>query len=122
MAKKLNMRQRFELLTRGLGWEPTYQSKEKVFSNESYEGIKIADWSKWEDPFRLTIDAYWKYQAEKDKKLYAVMDSFAQNNAHLNLADATYVNAVSYTHLDVYKRQVLLMASLSYPSSYPYHH
>ena len=94
MAKKLNMRKRYELLTRGLGWEPTYQSKEKVFSNESYEGIKITDWSKWEDPFRLTVDAYWKYQAEKDKKLYAVMDSFAQNNAHLNLADATYVNAL----------------------------
>ncbi len=94
MAKKLNMRKRYELLTRGLGWEPTYQPRDKVFSNETYEGIKITDWSKWEDPFRLTIDAYWKYQAEKDKKLYAVMDSFAQNNAHLNLADARYVNAL----------------------------
>lgn len=94
MAKKLNMRKRYELLTRGLGWEPTYQPKEKVFAQEAYEGIKITDWSKWEDPFRLTVDAYWKYQAEKDKKLYAVMDSFAQNNAHLNLADASYVNAL----------------------------
>ncbi len=93
-AKKLNMRKRYEFLTRGLGWEPTYQPKEKVFSNETYEGIKITDWSKWEDPFRLTADAYWKYQAEKDKKLYAVMESFAQNNAHLGITDGSYINAL----------------------------
>ncbi len=94
MAKKLNMRKRYEVLTRGLGWEPTYQPKEKVFPQETYEGIKIVDWDKWEDPFRLTTDAYWKYQAEKDKKLYAVIDSFAQNNGHLNITDASYINAL----------------------------
>jgi phenol hydroxylase P3 protein len=92
--KRLNMRKRYELLTRGLAWEPTYQPREKVFPLESFEGIKITDWSKWEDPFRLTTDAYWKYQAEKDKKLYAVMDSFAQNDGFLNLTDASYVNAL----------------------------
>ena len=39
------------------------------------------------------MDAYWKYQSEKEKKLYAIIDAF---------------NPVSYTHLDVYKRQVLV--------------
>lgn len=68
-------------LTRGKFKERSLSSKEKVFSNETYEGIKITDWSKWEDPFRLTVDAYWKYQAEKDKKLYAVMDSLRKQCA-----------------------------------------
>jgi len=35
-----------------------------------------------------------KYQAEKDKRLYAVLDSFAQGQGHLSLADATYLNAM----------------------------
>src|SRR5699024_4123780 len=46
------------------------------------------------DPFRLTIDAYCKYQAEKDKRLYAVLDGFAQGQGHLSLTDASYLNAM----------------------------
>ena len=38
------------------------------------------------------MDAYWKYQAEK--KLYAIYDAFAQNNGHLNVSDARYINAL----------------------------
>jgi phenol hydroxylase P3 protein len=91
---KLNLRQRYALNTRGMGWETSYQPMEKVFPYDSYEGIKIKDWDKWEDPFRLTVDAYWKYQAEKEKKLYAIIDSFAQNNGQTNLSDARYVNAM----------------------------
>ncbi|MBL8465472.1 MAG: aromatic/alkene/methane monooxygenase hydroxylase/oxygenase subunit alpha, partial [Thauera sp.] len=60
----------------------------------AYEGIKIHDWDKWEDPFRLTMDAYWKYQAEKERKLYAIIDAFNQNNGHLNVTDARYINTV----------------------------
>ena len=45
--------------------------------------------AKWEDPFRLTVDAYTKYQAEKDKRLYAVLDGFAQSQGHLSLTDAS---------------------------------
>ncbi|HIE86225.1 MAG: aromatic/alkene/methane monooxygenase hydroxylase/oxygenase subunit alpha [bacterium] len=93
-AARLNMRKRYGLLTRGMGWETTYQPMDKVFPYDSFEGIKIKDWDKWEDPFRLTVDAYWKFQAEKEKKLYAIIDSFAQNNAQLNLTDARYVNAL----------------------------
>jgi phenol hydroxylase P3 protein len=71
-------------MTRGLGWETTYQSMDEVFPYAKYEGIKIHDWDKWEDPFRLTMDAYWKYQAEKERKLYAIIDAYAQNNGHLS--------------------------------------
>ena len=78
MAKaKLSMRERYRLLTRDLDSTPTYVDPEDVYPYTRYEGIKIHDWDKWEDPFRLTIDSYCKYQAEKDKKLYAVIDSFA---------------------------------------------
>ena len=65
-----------------------------VYPYTRYEGIKIHDWDAWEDPFRLTVDSYCKYQAEKDKKLYAVIESFAQGQGHLHLTDARYVNAL----------------------------
>ena len=92
--KKLGLRERYAAMTRGLHWDTTYQPMEKVFPYDRYEGIKIHDWSKWEDPFRLTMEAYWKYQGEKERKLYAVIDAFAQNNGQLGVSDARYVNAV----------------------------
>ncbi|MEW8374196.1 MAG: aromatic/alkene/methane monooxygenase hydroxylase/oxygenase subunit alpha [Candidatus Thiodiazotropha sp.] len=92
--KKLNLKKRYELMTRGLDWETSYQKMDDVFPYDTFEGIKITDWSKWEDPFRLTMDAYWKYQGEKERKLYAVLDSFAQNNGQLGISDARYVNAI----------------------------
>ena len=81
-VKKLGLKQRYAHMTRGLDWETSYQPMDKVFPYHSFEGIKIKDWSAWEDPFRLTMDTYWKFQAEKERKLYAVIDSFAQNNGH----------------------------------------
>jgi len=92
--KKLGIKQRYSMLTRGLDWETSYQPMDKVFPYDNYEGIIIHDWEGWEDPFRLTMDAYWKFQSEKEKKLYAVIDSFAQNNGHLGITDARYVNAI----------------------------
>ena len=95
MAKaKLPMRERYRLLTRDLDWTPTYVNPEDVFPYTRFEGIKIHDWDKWEDPFRLTVDSYYKYQAEKDKRLYAVLDGFAQSQGHLSLTDARYLNAM----------------------------
>src|SRR5271168_3812414 len=38
----------------GRDWEPSYVSRERLFPFTWYEGIKIADWDGWEDPFRLT--------------------------------------------------------------------
>ncbi|KWH11090.1 phenol 2-monooxygenase [Burkholderia territorii] len=94
LKKKLGLKDRYAAMTRGLGWETTYQPMEKVFPYDRYEGIKIHDWDKWVDPFRLTMDAYWKYQGEKEKKLYAVIDAFTQNNAFLGVTDARYINAL----------------------------
>lgn len=94
MAKRLPLKQRYAALTRDVHWDPTYVDPAKVFPYTSFEGIKIHDWSKWEDPFRLTVDAYHKYQAEKDKRLYAVLDGFAQSQGHLTLSDARYLNAM----------------------------
>jgi len=91
---KLSMRERYSLLTRDLDWTPTYVDPKVVYPYTRYEGIKIHDWDAWEDPFRLTVDSYCKYQAEKDKKLYAVIESFAQGQGHLHLTDARYVNAL----------------------------
>ncbi|MGB0747650.1 MAG: aromatic/alkene/methane monooxygenase hydroxylase/oxygenase subunit alpha [Magnetospiraceae bacterium] len=92
--KKLGLKEKYKLFTRDLGWETSYQPAEAVYPYTAYEGIKIHDWDRWEDPFRLTMDAYWKYQAEKERKYYAILDAFAQNNGHLNLTDARYLSAI----------------------------
>ena len=94
MAKKLGLKQKYQMMTRGLGWETSYQPMDTVYPFDKFEGIKIHDWDAWEDPFRLTMDAYWKLQAEKERKLYAVIDSFSQNNGHLGISDPRYLNAV----------------------------
>jgi phenol/toluene 2-monooxygenase (NADH) P3/A3 len=93
-TKKPGLKERYAALTRDLGWQTTYQPMDAVFPYDRYEGIKIHDWSKWEDPFRLTMEAYWKYQGEKERKLYAVIDAFAQNNGQLGISDPRYVNAL----------------------------
>ena len=92
--KKLGLKERYRLLTRDLGWTPSYQSNDALYPYVHYEGIKIHDWDKWEDPFRLTMDSYWKYQAEKERKFYAIVDAHVQNNGHLNLTDGRYLTAI----------------------------
>jgi phenol hydroxylase P3 protein len=92
--KKLPLKERYALLTRDLDWEPSYVDREQLYPFTRYEGIKIHDWDGWQDPFRLTVDAYCKYQAEKDKRLYAVLDGFAQGQGHLTLSDASYLNSI----------------------------
>lgn len=93
-AKRLSLRDKYQKFTRDLAWEPGYQSKADIFPQTEFEGIHIHDWDKWEDPFRLTVDAYWKYQAEKERKLYAIIDAFSQHNGQFNVTDARYVNAL----------------------------
>ena len=92
--ERINLREKYRLLTRDLSWEPSYVSSDEVYPYARYEGIKIHDWSQWEDPFRLTVDAYWKYQAEKERKFYAIIDAHVQNNGHLNITDARYLTAL----------------------------
>ena len=101
--KKLGLKQRYAQMTRGLDWETTYQPMDKVFPYDQFEGIKIKDWSAWEDPFRLTMDAYWKFQAEKERKLYAVIDAFADSDRAIrtgagDATDATSQRAAAATH------------------------
>jgi phenol hydroxylase P3 protein len=48
--RRLNLSQKYQLMTRGLDWETTYQPMDKVFPYDKYEGIKITDWDKWQDP------------------------------------------------------------------------
>ena len=93
-SKKLSLKENYALLTRGLGWDATYESMDEAFPQDKFEGIKIHDWDKWEDPFRLTMDAYWKYQGEKERKLYAIVDAFQQNNGQFNVSDARYINTL----------------------------
>ena len=59
MAKKLNIKDKYRLLTRDLDWEYSYADRKEAFPFGEFEGIKITDWDKWEDPFRLTMDSYW---------------------------------------------------------------
>ena len=99
VKKKLGLKERYHLMTRDLAWDATYQKEEDIYPQLAYEGIKIHDWDKWEDPFRLTVDAYWKYQAEKERKLYAIIDAFSQNNGHPNahpISNKQYQNTVFY--------------------------
>ena len=57
-------------MTRDLAWGAD-QARDEIFRIDRYEGIRVHDWDAFEDPFRLTVDAYWKYQGEKERKLYA---------------------------------------------------
>ena len=47
-AKKLNVKEKYRLLTRDLDWEFSYEDRKEAFPYEEFEGIKITDWSKWE--------------------------------------------------------------------------
>ena len=50
--RKLSLKDKYGLMTRGLGWETSYVSMDEVFPYDKFEGIKIHDWDEWEDPFR----------------------------------------------------------------------
>ena len=43
-GKRLGIKERYAMMTRGLGWETTYQSMDDVFPFDKFEGIKIHDW------------------------------------------------------------------------------
>ena len=90
--KKLSMKQQYHVMTRDLDWDPTYVERNQIYPYLEFEGIKVHDWEAWEDPFRLTMASYYKYQAEKDRRLYAVLESFEQNQSHLRLSDGRYIN------------------------------
>ena len=92
--KKLDLASRYQALTQDLQWTTSYQPMEKVFPYARYEGIRVHDWSLWQDPFKMTLDVWWRQQSDKERRLYAVLDAFAQNNGQIGVSDARYVNAV----------------------------
>jgi phenol hydroxylase P3 protein len=63
--KKLNAKERYRILTRDLDWDFSYADRKDAFPYEEFEGIKITDWSKWEDPFRLTMDSIGNIKQKK---------------------------------------------------------
>lgn len=88
----MNRNQRMQALTRDLAWQ--VRQPDAVFPARSLEGIRIHDWSALRQPLQPTLEKYWKLQGDKDKRLYAITDAFAQNNGQLGLSDARYANAI----------------------------
>ena len=89
----MNRNQRMQALTRDLAWQ--VRQPDAVFPARSLEGIRIHDWSALRQPLQPTLEKYWKLQGDKDKRLYAITDAFAQNNGQLGLSDARYANAIT---------------------------
>jgi len=92
--RKLDLTSRYQAMTDDLQWTTSYQPMDKVFPYARYEGIRVHDWSQWQDPFKMTLDVWWRQQSDKERRVYAVLDAFAQNNGQIGISDARYINAV----------------------------
>ena len=88
--------QHLSAMTTDLSWTLSHQSEQATFPALHAEGIQVHNWSAWEAPLQKTVEAYWHMQGEKDKRLYAITDAFAQNNGQLGVSDARYVNAIKW--------------------------
>ena len=111
--KYLSQHERYASMTHDLHWDTTYQPMDKVFSIDKSEGIKVHDWQQWEDPLHRTMDVYWKAQGEKEKKLYAIIEAFAQNNGQFGVSDARYVNAIKIVLQSIAPLKYMLHRSLA---------
>ena len=60
--KKLDLTSRYNALTQDLQWNTSYQPMDKVFPYARYEGIRVHDWAQWQDPFKMTLDVWWRQQ------------------------------------------------------------
>lgn len=92
MPTSVRTRPSRQALTADLSW-PMAQA-DALFPARQLEGIQVHDWSALKQALWLRTDHYWKLQGEKDKRLYAVTDAFAQNNGQLGISDPRYVNAL----------------------------
>ena len=81
-------------MTTDLSWSSSQPTELAAFPALHAEGIQVHNWADWHIPLQKTVEAYWGMQGEKDKRLYAVTDAFAQNNGQLGVSDARYVNAI----------------------------
>lgn len=88
------LRQRYSALSTGLSWDTSFQPDAAVNVYHGDEGLRVHDAAAIEDPLHQTLSVYCKTQNEKDKRLYALVEAFAQNNGQLGISDARYVNAL----------------------------
>jgi hypothetical protein len=93
-AARLGLKERYAMMTRGLGWDTTYEDMDECFRSTSSRASRSTTGTSGKTPFRLTMDAYWKFQGEKEKKLYAIIDAFQQNNGQFNISDPRYLNTL----------------------------
>lgn len=84
----LNLSQRHQAFSQDLAW-PNAVAKDGAHSD-----LVIKDWSGCPIPQRVEQGSYWALQSEKEKRFYAVIDAFAQNNGQLGVTDARYVNLI----------------------------
>ena len=75
------------------GTRPTSRTEE-MFPYTTFEGIKIHDWSKWEDPFRLTVDAYQVLRRRRTAACTPCSTASRRARDTLSLTDASYLNAM----------------------------
>ena len=78
----------------GLSWPTSHSSAQDMFAYRSDEGLVVHDGSTFEIPGQLAMGDYWKIQNEKDRRLYSLIEAFAQNNGQLGVSDARYANAL----------------------------
>ena len=88
------MKQRYEALTRDLDWEPSRLPGTRCSPTSSSRASRSTTGASGRTPSASRSTPTAKYQAEKDKRLYAVLDGFAQGQGHLSLTDASYLNAM----------------------------
>ncbi|HBI04115.1 MAG TPA: phenol 2-monooxygenase [Paenibacillaceae bacterium] len=92
--KKRGLKEEYNLLTRDLDWEPSYVPFEEMYPYVSFEGIKIHNWDRWEDPFRVTVENYVRIQAEKERKFHAIRENIDMMQSQLDLTDARWLEAM----------------------------
>ncbi len=92
--KKRGLKEQYNLLTRDLNWEPTYVSREEMYPYTTFEGIKIHDWERFEDPFRVTVESYVRIQAEKERKFHAIRENINVLQSQLDISDARWLEAM----------------------------
>ncbi len=78
----------------GLSWDSVQRNLAGVFPYRFDEGLRVHSWEAFRPPLQTTLGDYWSLQNEKDRRLYSLIEAFAQNNGQLGIGDARYVNVL----------------------------
>ena len=87
----LNKIQRQQALSQDLAWSSEGAAAVQA---SAHSDLVIKSWSGFPIPQRVDQGAYWTLQSEKEKRFYAIIDAFAQNNGQLGITDARFVNLI----------------------------